>query len=192
LRLREEEEQRVEALLATASRPFAVFFLGSRWPSRFWFPQATASVARALRQNYGIGSVLLGSKGEIAFAQQVQDSAGGEIANLCGQTSLRDLIGICRRARFAFGPDCGPMHIAAATGIPVISLWGATSPVRSAPWGSEEFVLQGTAACSPCYTRQCPIERVCMQRITPERVLEAVRKVLERKEAISYQPSAIS
>lgn len=192
LRLREEEEQRVVALLANASRPFAVFFLGSRWPSRFWFPQATASVARALQQNYGVGTVLLGSKGEIAFAQQVQDSAGGEIANLCGQTSLRDLIGICRRARFAFGPDCGPMHIAAATGIPVISLWGATSPVRSAPWGSEEFVLQGTAACSPCYTRRCPIERVCMQRITPERVLEAVRRVLERKEAISYQPSAIS
>jgi lipopolysaccharide heptosyltransferase II len=192
LRLREEEEQRVETLLANASRPFAVFFLGSRWPSRFWFPQATADVARTLRQDYGLNSVLLGGKGEMAFAQQVQDSAGGEIFNLCGQTSLRDLVGICRRARFALGPDCGPMHIAAATGIPVISLWGATSPVRSAPWGSEEFVLQGAAACSPCYTRRCPIGRACMQRITPARVLETIRRVLAKEAAVSKQPSASS
>jgi len=178
LRLREEEEQRVETLLASTGRPFAAFFLGSRWPSRFWFPQATATVARTLQQEYGMAIVLLGGQNEAAFAREVNEAVGGKVTNLSGQTSLRDLIGIFTRAHLAFGPDSGPMHIAAATGTPVISLWGATSPVRSAPWGSEELVLSGLAACSPCYTRRCPIGRVCMQRITPEQVLAAARKVL--------------
>jgi lipopolysaccharide heptosyltransferase II len=180
--LREEEHQRIETLLADTPRPFAAFFLGSRWPSRFWFPHATAAVARTLQQEYGIGVVLVGGQSERAFAQEVKDATAGAATDLCGQTSLRDLIGIFSRARVALGPDSGPMHIAAATGIPVISLWGATSPTRSAPWASEELVIRGPAACSPCYVRRCPINRVCMQRITPEMVLAVVRKVLEDRE----------
>ena len=178
LRLRPQEEQQVETLLAGTIRPFAVFFLGSRWPSRFWFPQATAEVARVLQQEYGMGIVLVGGPSEVAFAQQVSEAMGTAVTNLSGKTSLRNLIGVFSRARFALGPDSGPMHIAAATDIPVISLWGATSPLRSAPWGSKAFVIRGEAACSPCYVRRCPIGRACMRRITPGQVLEVVQKIL--------------
>ena len=177
-RLRPEEEQKVETLLAGTICPFAAFFLGSRWPSRFWFPQATAEVARVLQQEYGMGIVLVGGPSEVAFAQQVSEAMGTAVTNLSGKTSLRDLIGVFSRARFALGPDSGPMHIAAAADIPVISLWGATSPLRSAPWGSEAFVIRGQAACSPCYVRRCPIGRACMRRITPGQVLEVVQKIL--------------
>ena len=178
LRLRPHEEQKVETLLAGTIRPFAAFFLGSRWPSRFWFPQATAEVARVLQQEYGMGIVLVGGPSEVAFAQQVSEAMGTAVTNLSGKTSLRDLIGVFSHARFALGPDSGPMHIAAATDIPVISLWGATSPLRSAPWGSKAFVIRGEAACSPCYVRRCPIGRACMRRITPGQVLEVVQKIL--------------
>lgn len=179
LRLRPEEEQRVETMLSETPRPFAAFFLGSRWPSRFWFPQETAEVAQVLQQEYGMGVVLVGGQNEVTFAQQVSIATDGKVTNLSGKTTLRDLIGIFSRARLAMGPDSGPMHIAAATGTPVISLWGATSPLRSAPWGSEAFVLQGPAACSPCYARHCPIGRACMQRITPELVIQKVRDILQ-------------
>ena len=178
LRLRPEEEQKVKTLLAHTPRPFAAFFLGSRWPSRFWFPKATAEVARILQQAYGMSVVLVGGPGEVSFAQQVSDAMGAVVTDLSGKTSLRDLIGIFRRARLAMGPDSGP--IAAASGIPVISLWGATSPIRSAPWHSEAYVVQGEAACSPCYVRRCPIGRACMQRITPERVLQVIQQILCR------------
>ena len=179
LRLRPEEEQRVDTLLAETPRPFAAFFLGSRWPSRFWFPQATAEVAQALQQEYGVGVVLIGGQSEVAFAHQVCAATREKLTNLSGKTTLRDLIGIFSQARLTMGPDSGPMHLAAATGVPVISLWGATSPIRSAPWGSEAFVLQGPAACSPCYTRHCPIGRACMQRITPAHVMQKAREILQ-------------
>lgn len=183
LRLRPEEGQHVDTLLAETPRPFAAFFLGSRWPSRFWFPQATAAVARTLQQEYGMGVVLVGGPSEVVFAQQVSEAMKTDVTNLSGKTSLRDLIGIFSRAQVAMGPDSGPMHIAAATGIPVISLWGATSPIRSAPWNSEAYVIQGEAACSPCYVRRCPIGRACMRRITPEQVLAVARQILTGPEA---------
>ncbi len=113
------------------------------------------------------------------FASQVSTALGeAKATDLSGRTKLRDLIGIFSRARLGIGPDSGPMHIAAAVGTPVISLWGATSPIRSAPWGSEALALCGPAACSPCYTRDCGIQRACMQRIAPEQVLEKARHVL--------------
>lgn len=183
LRLRPEEEQHLETLLAKTPRPFAAFFLGSRWPSRFWFPQATAEVARALQQEYGMGIVLVGGPNEVMFAHQVSEAMGTAVTNLSGKTSLRDLIGIFGRASLAMGPDSGPMHIAAAAGTPVISLWGATSPIRSAPWNSEAYVIQGEAACSPCYVRRCPIGRACMRRITPAHVLSVARQILTSLEA---------
>jgi ADP-heptose:LPS heptosyltransferase len=74
----------------------------------------------------------------------------------------------------AFGPDSGPMHIAAAVGTPVVSLWGATSPARSAPWGSESGVIAGAAPCSPCYLKRCPIGRLCMQHIGVDSVRDQI------------------
>lgn len=180
LRLRDVEQQRVDRLLADTPRPFVAFFVGSRWSSRFWFPTATAEVARTLWREYAAGTVLLGGRSEAAFASRVSAALGNvQATDLSGRTSVRDLIGIFSRARLGIGPDSGPMHIAAAVGTPVISLWGATSPIRSAPWGSKDFVLGGRAACSPCYTRNCKIGRACMRRISPERVLDMTRHILD-------------
>lgn len=181
LRLDADEQHYVDALLAETPRPFAAFFVGSRWPSRFWFPEATAEVAQTLRREYALGTVLVGGRGETAFARRVHDILGdGQATDVSGKTGLRDLIGIFSRARLGIGPDSGPMHIAAAVGTPVVSLWGATSPTRSAPWGSEDFVIRGPAACSPCYVRTCPIGRACMQRITPAQVLDVACRILDR------------
>jgi heptosyltransferase-2 len=59
-----------------------------------------------------------------------------------------------------------------------VSLWGATSAERSAPFGSERLVVQGEAPCAPCFLRECPIGRICMQDITPDVVLEKARQGL--------------
>jgi ADP-heptose:LPS heptosyltransferase len=129
-------------------------------------------------EEFALGVVLLGGQGEQEFAREVTHQAGVPVTNLAGQTGLRELIGIFQRARVAMGPDSGPMHVAAAVGVPVVSLWGATSPARSAPWGSEHLVLVGRAACGPCYIRRCPIGRLCMRRITPEMVLAKISQAV--------------
>lgn len=176
LRLRADEEGRVGSLLAGVGGRFAVLFTGSTWPSRSWFPLPAATLCRELRSR-GLAVVLIGAAADEPFARQVVD-AGAEVVNLVGRTSLRDVIGILQRATIAAGPDCGPMHIAAAVGTPVVSLWGATSPARSAPHGSENLVVRGDVPCAPCYLRRCPIGRLCMEEIRSEAVLARVEDAL--------------
>ena len=184
LTLRSEEEPRVDELLAPLRAPFVAAFVGSTWDSRWWLAERTAAVLRTLRVRFGLKAVLLGAPGrEAAFARQVEAGTDGSVLNLAGQTSLRDLIGILARARAAFGPDSGPMHIAAAVGTPVVSLWGATSPLRSAPYAAEDLARVGYVACHPCYLRECPVERLCMQQIGVDAVVEAVAAGLRRRAA---------
>lgn len=173
LQLTAAEEQHVNELLAGVDAPFVVAFVGSSCESRLWFVDRTAAVLDALAAQ-GFSAVLIGGGTDVDFAAAVARGSQAPVVNLAGRTTLRDLIGIFRRARAAFGPDSGPMHIAAAVGIPVISLWGATAPARSAPWGSESSVLVGAAPCSPCYLKRCPIGRLCMEHIGVDAVLDGI------------------
>jgi lipopolysaccharide heptosyltransferase II len=169
---------RADALLAGASGNLAAIFLGSTWPSRQWFAPATAEVCRGLAHR-GLTPVLIGAAREVAFAEAVRAAGAGAVIDCSGKTSLRDVVALLARARLAVGPDSGPMHIAAAVGVPVVSLWGATSPARSAPFASERWVIQGDVPCAPCYLKRCPIGRLCMERITPEAVLARVDAALQ-------------
>lgn len=179
LQLASEEEERVEQLLADVPRPFIAAFVGSSCESRLWFPDRTAAVIdRAARRD--LATVLIGGPGDVAFAQEVDEQAKARVWNLAGKTSLRDVAGIFSRALAAFGPDSGPMHIASAVGCPVVSMWGATSAARSAPWGSEDGVIVGEAPCMPCYRKTCAIGRQCMQVITVDAVASRLGELLRR------------
>jgi ADP-heptose:LPS heptosyltransferase len=142
--------------------------LGSSWESRFWFEDNYVELLSWLHDARNITSILIGAKGESVLAASISARLGATPHyNLCGETSLTDLFGIFRRCEFGIGPDSGPMHIAAAAGTRIISLFGATSPLRSAPFGSEDLVLKSDIHCSPCYKRSCPrLDRACMQDLS--------------------------
>jgi ADP-heptose:LPS heptosyltransferase len=172
-------------MLRDAPRPLLAVILGSSWPSRIYFPESTAAVIRKVARPDGespaLFPVLLGGphENETKLADEVIRHLDGVPAlNLAGRTSLRDLIAIFPECAVAFGPDSGPMHIAAAAGCPVVSLWGATSAERSAPWGFADLAISGAIPCHPCYLRQCPIGRECMRRISPEEVTANLRRAL--------------
>ncbi len=178
-----DEKSRAGELLSGAPRPLLGVILGSSWPSRIYFPESVAAVikelARAVEGAPALFPVLLGSPDEAGIAAAVMRNLGDLPAlNLAGRTRLRDLIAIFPQCAAAFGPDSGPMHIAAAVRCPVVSLWGATAPERSAPWGYAEFALAGAIPCHPCYLRECPIGRECMRRIAPGEVAAIVRRAL--------------
>ncbi|HZZ07598.1 MAG TPA: glycosyltransferase family 9 protein [Candidatus Binataceae bacterium] len=176
------EHARATTLLEGAPRPLLAVILGSSWPSRIYFPDSIAAVIREMaiaRDGCpALYPVLIGSgRDEVSLAEQVvANLAGGPALNLTGRTGLRDLIAIFAECAAAFGPDSGPMHIAAAAGCPVVSLWGATAPERSAPWGFGDLALSGGIPCHPCYLRECPIGRECMRRIAPADVAAAIRR----------------
>jgi lipopolysaccharide heptosyltransferase I len=181
-----EETARALELLRDSPRPLMGVILGSSWPSRIYFPELTARaiamLSAASNGDAPLFPVLLGASEEASIAADVMRHLGGAPAlNLAGRTGLRDLIALFGECAVAFGPDSGPMHIAAAAGCPVVSIWGSTAPQRSAPWGFEQYAIASEIPCHPCYLRRCPIGRECMWRIDPARVAREVRRAVRSR-----------
>jgi ADP-heptose:LPS heptosyltransferase len=70
------------------------------------------------------------------------------------------------------------MHIGAALNVPVIAVFGPTSPALTGPYGKGHVILQADEPCVPCFKRQCT-DIKCMRRITPEKVIEKAEAVLK-------------
>jgi len=171
------ERERIDAMLAGVEEPLLGVPVGSSCPSRRWLPDRTAEAMGALQRAHGLRAVLVGTAADRAFAAEVARRSPGAI-DLTGRTGLRDLVALFERCRVVIGPDSGALHIAAAVGRPVVSLWGATSATRSAPFGSEAWAIAGEAPCAPCFLKHCPIGRLCMQRIDVATVVAAAQGAL--------------
>ena len=81
--------------------------------------------------------------------------------------------------------DSGPMHLAAALGVPVVAIFGPTDEIKTGPWdsGGGSAVIARAPHCRPCYNPECTeTGHPCMEEIAVEEVVAAARGLLERKE----------
>ncbi len=121
---------------------FAVINPGAGWASRRWPPKRFAAVARYLGQVYQLPSVVVwAGSDEAEMARIIIDRAGGH-ALLAPPTSLPELVELLRSAKCYLGGDTGPMHLAAAVGIPCVTLHGPTLASRSGAYGNQHLVVQ--------------------------------------------------
>jgi len=74
--------------------------------------------------------------------------------------------------------DTGVAHLAAALGVPTVTLFGPTDPRLTAPRSRAAQVLSRAVPCSPCFLASCPIDHICLRSITVEEVERAVRTAL--------------
>jgi ADP-heptose:LPS heptosyltransferase len=106
------------------------------------------------------------------------------ILNLAGQLTLTELMALFSRARLMITNDSGPMHIAAAVGLPTVALFGPESPRFYGPLGNRSINLYASLPCSPCLNVynakvfRCPINTKCMNDISIEQVVDAARILL--------------
>jgi heptosyltransferase-2 len=100
------------------------------------------------------------------------------VLNLAGKTSLRELMALIDRCSVFLTNDSGPMHIASALGVPLLALFGSTSPVKTGPYNGGE-VVNKRVMCSPCYRRTCPIDFRCMTSISAEEVYQKLGVMLD-------------
>jgi heptosyltransferase-2 len=147
--------------------------------SKLWPIEHFAAACDGLRERRGLRAVLAPGPGEEAVARAVAAHSLTDPRVLDSPvTSLPELAALIARATLVLTNDTGPRHIAVALGTPVVSLLGPTDPRHTAHLLERQRVLREPVACSPCHLKVCPIDHRCMQRLVPERVLEAAAELL--------------
>ncbi len=143
-----------------------------RWPAERYGALADLLAARGLAPAVVIGP------GEEALGRTVAAAARPRLPVLGADLDPLELAALLSCARVVVSNDSGPMHLAAAVGVPVVAFFGPTDPGRTAPSGSPSKILDRYVFCSPCFLKECPFGHECMKEITAEMAFEAVKELL--------------
>lgn len=182
-------------------KPYVVLHPYPQWTYKQWTIAGWLEIGKFL-QSLGFKVVLTGSpaQAELAYVAQIANDLP-DVLNLSGQLSLAQLSAILKNAALYVGVDTGITHLAAATGVSVIALYGATNPVKWSPFpfgfkenknpfervGSKTVLnvslLQGEKHCVPCHQEGCERHQqsrsACLDEMSAERVKAAIRSALK-------------
>ena len=156
---------------------------GARWLNKRWPVQHFAELVRALAKRFPDAHfAVLGGKDDAPLGEKIFQTAPEKILNLCGATTLPEMIEWVRRCDLLITNDTGPMHVAAALGKPLVALFGPTAPERTGPYDQLQNVLRLDLPCSPCLKSNCAYAKTdeCLHGLSPTVVLARAEKLLPR------------
>ena len=153
--------------------PGAAFGPAKRWPVEH-FAALTRRCSNAGAEVWIVGSAKEASIGEAISASL--DVGGRGIVNLTGRTSLLEVVDLLSAANVVVSNDSGLLHVAAALDVPVVAVYGSTSPDFTPPLGTRAATVQRELGCRPCFQRECPLGHTdCLQGLAPAEVFKAIR-----------------
>ena len=155
---------------------------GASCPSKRWPPEKFAEVCDALAAMRGYSVILVGGEETEKFSRQVMMSMKAKAHDLTDILRVGELAELLRRCRLFISNDSGPVHVSVAVGTPVISIFGrkdpGLSPKRWGPVGENDVVIHKDAGCVECLAHNCFRGFACLESVTVEEVMDAVRKIL--------------
>jgi heptosyltransferase-2 len=177
----ESERREAEERLSTLPAPRIVIHPGGV-TSRLWSSRRYWELAKRMAGR-GVGVVLTGSAVERAVLNEEvpesrQDMSG--ILNVMGQLRLRQLMGLVSGVRALVSGATGPAHIAAALGVPAVSLFDPrrlNAPIRWRPLGTGVLLQPAVPECPKCVFESCQYWD-CLDRITVDEVDERLSEVI--------------
>jgi len=154
-------------------RRVCVIAPGAGWGAKRWPAEKFGELARRLD---GLGFAVL------VNARRKDDELAGAVIEASGDTAqiavcnVTGMIALLRRGALVVGGDSGPVHMAAALGVPVVALFGPTDPARNGPWGVGKIAVLRDASSRTSYKRSDEVE-AGLARISVEAVFEAVAEL---------------
>lgn len=154
---REQERVWVREVLAeeglSLEKPIVVLHpeAGRRGEPRRRWPQGRyVALANVLAARYGAQIILTGAPDEVRVSEEIAERTKHRAVVLAGRTDVNQLAALFADATLVVSGNCGPMHLAAATGTPVIGLHGPTNFAQWGPWSSNASIVRARVPCSPC------------------------------------------
>lgn len=162
-----------------------VFGSSFNWPQKKWPWERYAELISLLAQE-GNTCVLLGAPGEEPEAARILAAAKGMAEDTTGLLDYASLLRAVSACDLVVGNDTGTLHVAAACGVPTVTLFGPTDPRKWNPLGSTPVFL-ANLACRPCYYlgSMPPCSHFsCLRQMETSVVAEAVRGKLANRTSI--------
>jgi len=172
----------MRALRLKTDRPVVIMCPGAEYgPAKRWPPNQFAELAAMFLRD-GLQVWIIGSPNDRMATDAVLNSLGEnvhKVRDLTGRTDLGTAIDILSAASLVVSNDSGLMHAAAAVGVPLVALFGSSSPAYTPPLSPTAQIARIDISCSPCFKRECPLGHFkCMRELKPPIVYNLARTAL--------------
>lgn len=146
----------------------------SSWRLKDWDYGKYPILIRKLLEKYKAKFFQIGGKNDVVIQSDL-------VIPLMAEFSLKEIAALMELGDLLICPDTGLMHMATAMRLPVVALFGPTSPPTGGPVYGEKYVcIQSPSCCFvPCHMRSCFLGRDCAKDIDVEAVYEAASKILD-------------
>lgn len=153
---------------------------GANWLSKRWKPDKLSQLSNMLHQD-GIKTVFFGGKDDLETMEKVVAQCKTKPVVLTGKLNLLELAATIKKCSVFVSADSGPMHIAVSQQVPVVALFGPTSPKRYGPYNSPHIVIQPDNNILNNLD-ESELKKKCMDYISTDRVYQAVLSLLNTKD----------
>jgi lipopolysaccharide heptosyltransferase II len=165
--------------LSEGAPPLVMFQPGARYWFKTWPAERYADLAGRLA-DHGFRILIGGHVRERALAEEIAARAASRPLVLAGRTTVLQQAALLKRCALFIGSDNGPMHMAAALGVPVVALFGPSNPAEWGPRGERVAILYKGLDCRKCFHPSCfRGEDRCMKLISVDEVFAAATQLLE-------------
>lgn len=183
--LTEKEKSRAATvLLPLRGQPFLTLGIASKQQITDWGLSNWKLLMPALWKEFSeYALVFIGAKEDRQAVEEVSAQWPGRSFNLCGELSPRESAGAIQQGEAYLGLDSGPMHLAASVGTTCVSISAANKlPGIWFPYGNSHEVIYHPTECLGCNLTECTVEKKrCILTITPEEVVSAVARAVQRR-----------
>jgi lipopolysaccharide heptosyltransferase I len=150
-----EDESFGDSVAGAMPGGFVILNPGGGWSTKLWTAERFGQLADFLLEQRGLTSIITYGPGEEHRAHQVVASSQTKAARPVAST-LKQFVALARRASLFVGGDTGPLHLAAASGTPIVGIYGPTSPERNGPFDKRDIAVGLDLWCrSNCHRRSC-------------------------------------
>lgn len=151
-------------------------------PAKRWFPDRFAGLINRVKNVYDAEVVLVGSDNDRDVCGSVNRQVSGNIVDMSGKTSIKQLIALLKKMTLLITNDTGAMHLASAVDIPVIAVFGSTDSRATSPVAGKIKIVKSNVSCSPCLKRMCVKKTYeCFSKISVKEVFNEVKNILDKK-----------
>lgn len=158
------------------ARPVIAINPGAGFESKQWELNRFAELADRISNELECSIVLTWGPGEEFKVQQISTHMQQQ-SWIAPPTSILESIALYKRMALLVSCDSGPLHLGAAVGIPTVSIFGPTDPVRNGAYGINHATVYKMLSCSFCWKKTCPLgTKECMNQVTVDEVFQTVKK----------------
>jgi heptosyltransferase III len=159
---------------------FGILISGG-WETKRYKTNGFIELIKRIREKYDVNFLLIwGVESEKKECEAIKNETGDYVF-ISPETTLKYSSALMRKCKLIIGNDSGLLHLAVASGVPVLGIYGPTNPVSQGPYGEKNIVVRNEKLdCLNCNLLECKIGNICMTELPKEKIIENLENLFFR------------